>query len=541
MQHVALWQFLAGVALFLFGMGQLETVLKNVSGRSLKLFLKRNTGNLFKSVLGGAAVTALVQSSSVVSLIILVFVEAGIITFRNALGVILGTNVGTTISSWLVATVGFKVDILDYTFPVIAITGTGMFFFANRLKLYNLFSVFFALGMLFLSIGYMKESAMDIVKFIDPASYAGYSSIVFVLFGFVLTTIIQSSSATVAITLTAIYAGALQIEAAAAVVIGSEIGTTIKILLWGVTGSADKKRVAYGNFYYNIFTSVLAFVFLKWILLFITSVVGIKDPLIGLVFFQTTINTLTIIIFVPFLNIFSRWLERRFTANNANEKSYISQNLPLLPVLAPDALRNEVITLLNMSMNYCSSILNAHTEQVSGLLQNIKSFAKSTHNIEEEYHKLKQTEGDILAYYTTIQNNQIGADDAEHMLKYIHAARQGIYAAKAVKDIAHNLAEFDASANDVLHQQVGILAEDWAAFVVLITPYFHNTDLQLLQDDQQSALIAAHEKEGIYKIKAMTYLKNGELNEIEVSTLMNVYKEIYASKKSLLAATTNLS
>ena len=541
MQHAAFWQFLAGVAFFLFGMSQLETVLKNASGRSLKLFLKRNTGNLFKSIIGGAFVTALVQSSSVVALIILVFVEAGIITFRNALGVILGTNLGTTISSWLVATVGFKVDVLDYTFPVIAITGIGMFFFASRKNIYNLFAVFFALGMLFMGISYMKESAMELVKLVDPAAYAGYGTIVFVLFGFVLTTIIQSSSATVAITLTALYAGALQFDAAAAVVIGSEIGTTIKILLWGVTGSADKKRVAYGNFFYNIFTSVLAFVCLRWLIYFITTVVGIKDPLIGLVFFQTTINTLSIIIFVPFLNIFTGWLERRFTANASDDNSYISHNLPVLPVLAPDALRHEVVTLLSKALNYCTDILNTHTVHTKGLLQNIKSFAHTTQNIEVEYHKLKQTEGDILSYFSSLQNNQTLSADTEHMLRYLHAARQAIYAAKAVKDIAHNLAEFDASANDVLHHQVNVLAADWNAFVPVITPYFTSTELLLLPDDHDTAMIAAHEQEGKFKVQAMLYLKEGQLNEIEVSTLMNVYREIYASKKSLLAATTNLS
>ena len=323
-----------------------------------------------------------------------------------------------------------------------------MFFFTRRKNIYNLFAVFFALGMLFMGISYMKESAMELVKLVDPATYAGYGTLVFVLFGFVLTTIIQSSSATVAITLTALYAGALQFDAAAAVVIGSEIGTTIKILLWGVTGSADKKRVAYGNFFYNIFTSVLAFVCLRWLIYFITSVVGIKDALIGLVFFQTTINTLSIIIFVPFLNIFSGWLERRFSPNDGDDNSYISHNLPALPVLAPDALRHEVTTLLSKVLNYCTDILNTHTVHTKGLLQNIKSFAHTTKNIEEEYHKLKQTEGDILAYFSMLQNNQTLTTDTEQMLRYLHAARQAIYAAKAVKDIAHNLAEFDASGGE---------------------------------------------------------------------------------------------
>ena len=132
MKGADIWQFLAGIGLFLYGMSQLERVLKNISGRSVKLFLQKSTKNLFTAILGGALVTGIVQSSSVVSLVVLAFVEAGVITFRNALGVVFGTNLGTTLGSWLVATLGFKVDILDYAFPIIAVSAIGVFFTTSR-------------------------------------------------------------------------------------------------------------------------------------------------------------------------------------------------------------------------------------------------------------------------------------------------------------------------------------------------------------------------------------------------------------------------
>jgi len=350
MQNLEIWKFLAGLGFFLYGMGQLETVLKNVSGRSLKLFLKRNTQSLFKSIFGGALITGIVQSSSVVSLIVLAFVESGIITFRNALGVILGTNLGTTLDSWIVATIGFKLNILSYSLPVIAVTAIGMFFFENRKKLHNVFAIFFALGILFLGLGFMKEGALELVKEFDLASYTNYGILVFVLIGFVLTTIIQSSSATIAITLTAVYADVLTFQSAAAIVIGAEVGTTIKILLWGMRGSVDKKRVAWGNFMYNIFTASIALIFLHWIIYFIENTIGIKDPLIGLVFFQTAINIVSIILFIPFLNIFSKWLERKIISNGTNSNSYISKNLPILPLLAVDALRDETENLYRKTL-----------------------------------------------------------------------------------------------------------------------------------------------------------------------------------------------
>jgi phosphate:Na+ symporter len=126
----------------------MEHVLKKISGRSFKLFLKKYTQNLFKAITGGALITGLLQSSSVVSLLVLAFVGAGIITFRNALGVILGSNLGTTFDSWIVATVGFKLNIENNSLPVIAISSLVMFFFHQRKRLYNLFRLFFSIGIL---------------------------------------------------------------------------------------------------------------------------------------------------------------------------------------------------------------------------------------------------------------------------------------------------------------------------------------------------------------------------------------------------------
>src|SRR5690606_22805737 len=116
------WIFLSGIGLFLYGMGRLENALKKLSTRSFKLFLKRSTRTVFMSLVAGVVLTAILQSSSVVSLLVLAFVGLNLVTFRNALVVILGANVGTTVSSWLVATAGFKLDLVEYAIPVLAVT-----------------------------------------------------------------------------------------------------------------------------------------------------------------------------------------------------------------------------------------------------------------------------------------------------------------------------------------------------------------------------------------------------------------------------------
>ncbi|NOT36580.1 MAG: Na/Pi cotransporter family protein [Saprospiraceae bacterium] len=540
MENTEIWKFLAGLGFFLYGMNQLETVLKNTSGRSFKLFLKKNTQSLFKSIFGGAIVTGIVQSSSVVSLIVLAFVESGIITFRNALGVILGTNLGTTLDSWIVATIGFKLNILNYSLPVIAITAIGMFFFEKKKKLHNLLAIFFALGILFLGLGFIKEGGLALVKEFDLKAYAGLGTFAFVIIGFLLTTIIQSSSATIAIALTAIYTGILTLPSAAAVVIGSEVGTTIKILLWGMKGSAGKKRVAWGNFIYNIFTAGIALISLQWLIHFIENVLLINDPLIQLVFFQTSINTISIVLFIPFLNIFSKWLERKFTADNTHGYSYISKNLPLLPVLAPDSLKNEAKNLLVKTLQFNKNILCSESVAIEGLFENIKSFTRSSDSTEEEYKRLKQTEGDILGYYAAIQIKLFDKIEAELMMQYLDASRQSIIAAKSVKDIAHNSKEFAESSNDAKHQAGELIQEEWLAFDGFINSLLSegNThEFKNLLDSKLKEILTSEERQ---KSEVFAKLKNNQLNEVEASTLMNVYRELLLSKKSLLSALRNL-
>jgi phosphate:Na+ symporter len=537
--QVEIWKFLAGLGFFLFGMNQLENVLKNISGRSLKLFLRRNTQNLFKAIFGGAIVTGIVQSSSVVSLIVLAFVEAGIITFRNALGVILGTNLGTTLDSWIVATVGFKLNILGYSLPIIAISSIALFFFEKRKNIYNLFSVLFALGILFLGLGFMKESALILVEGFDLSAIKIQNTFVFVVVGFILTTIIQSSSATVAITLTGIYAGILDFPSAASMVIGSEVGTTIKILIWGMKGSADKKRVAIGNFIYNIITSIIAYLALYLLIYLIQEVVKIKDPLIGLVFFQTTINFISIIIFIPFLNLFASWLEKRFTSDSNNIDSYISSNLPEETLLAIETFRTDTKHLLTKTRLFINTVLITNHKK-NGILDSIKSFATTSFDFEKEYLRLKKTEGDLLEYYSKIQEQQLGKEDSNSLLQYIQAIRQLIYSAKAIKDIKHNLKEFESSANDLLHEQGIAIWDDWKHFDAELNQIAETTDNAEAIDIIKQSLTQIKTAEAQKKLEVIKHLKQNLLSEVEASTLMNVNREIYSSKKQLLKVMASL-
>ena len=192
------------------------------------------------------------------------FVEAGVISFRNALGLLIGSNLGTTVVSWFIATVGFKFNLQAYSLPIIAITGLIMFFTEKRRQLYDSLYFIFSMGILLLGFGFMKEAAEQLVLKFDIASYAGYNLFFILIIGFFLTVLIQSSAATVAIALTALHAHALAFPAAACLIIGSELGTTIKIVFGSLRGNAESKMLAWGDFFFNLITVIFSFSLLNF-------------------------------------------------------------------------------------------------------------------------------------------------------------------------------------------------------------------------------------------------------------------------------------
>jgi phosphate:Na+ symporter len=530
------WKFLAGLGLFLYGMNLMEHVLKKVSGRSFKLFLRKYTQSLFKSIIGGTLITGLLQSSSVVSLLVLAFVGAGIITYRNALGVILGSNLGTTLTSWIVATVGFKLNIENFSLPVIAFTAIVMFFVHRRKKIYNILRIFFAIGILFLGFGFMKTGAESLVDTFDLGALMQYNTLVFVMAGFILTTIIQSSSASVAIALTALNANAISLPAAAAFVIGSELGTTIKIVLAASNGSPDKKRVAWGNFIFNITTTLAAYLTLPWLLYFIQEIILIRDPLIALVFFQSTINLLTIILFLPLINPLAKWLEGRFKNEVQHETTFISPNFPIVGELVADALYKETELLIQKTAEYHNHVLIVSTQQ-EGFLQSLTHTSGISDNL---YENLKKIEGEILHYYSTLQPEDLDHEQHDRVNQYIAAVRHTIHAAKSIKDIQHNLKTLSNSGNDVLHEHYINLQKSWSEFDTSFDHLFTITDSKILFEELTLAMKVAFNVQSSHNAEIVAALKARKLLEIDTSTLMNVEREVLSGKKSLLRALSHL-
>jgi len=536
-ESVDIWKFLAGLGIFLMGLFFLEEALKNLAGSSFKKFLRKHTQNPLKAILSGTLVTALLQSSSVVSLIVLAFVGAGVMTLRNALGVIIGSNLGTTFTGWIVATLGFQLDIEGFSMPFIAIGGLSLLFIKNNKRLVEFGRFVMGFGLLFLGLNFMKISIDQLAANFDMGPYISYGPYALFAVGFVLTALIQSSSAAMVITLSALHAGVLPLESAAGMVIGSDVGTTITILLGGLNGTPSKKRVALSHFLFNLFTGIIALFLIHPLLNLITVIFGVDNPLTSLVLFHSMFNFLGIIIVLPFLGIFARFLENRFKGEDELATCYIDKVTPDVPEAAITALRNEVQHLIELVF-----LLHLKTLKInvglfafdSAEMQKHKHLSNAEVDYKRVYETIKQLEGEIVPYYLQIQNEKLESEDSNWLNQLIHATRHAMIAAKGVKDIAHNVEEFEKSANDHKVALFDLLKGRLHEFYLSVHHILNSENASIYFEALADSV---NENQNIYdQFLRETYqqINNGKLSEMDIPTLLNVNREVYNANHSLI-------
>ncbi len=542
MTSIDFWKLLAGLGMFLYGMFHLEDTMKQLEGRSFKLFLQKHTKKKLSAILSGTFVTAVLQSSSIVNLMVLSFVGAGMLSMRNALSVALGANIGGTFNSWLVALLGFKIDIGSITFPIIGIAGLGLIIFRNKKTLYQIAKFCMGFGLLFLGLDFMKESMDAMIKAFDFAPYLNYPRIVFVLIGFVLTALIQTSAATVVIVLSALYAHILPIETAVAVVLGAELGTTIKIVIGSIGGIAAKKRVAFGNILFNIITSLFGFVFLVPIISLLNNVLGLHDPIFILVAFQTLINIVGVVLFYFFLDGFSRFLEKQFVSDKQSA-TYFIQNLNSdMLSNSIELMEKEVGLFIYRVIQLNKDVFQIKHEEPADSIY--KSYLKdpgffNTLTYIEKYNIIKQAEGEILLVYSKIIEESTNREDLKRLNQLMASARSAMYSAKGMKDVIEDRKEFSNSVNQVKFDIYKLIREQLIAFYDQANQLLLETDQSKVSQDLKK-LMESIKQEYEQRIKN-TYQEAGKtiVKEIDISTLFNASRELYASSESLIDSLKN--
>jgi len=344
----ALSTLAGGLGLFLLGMAMMAEGLKLAAGRALERILANATRTRWHALGSGILVTALVQSSSAVTVATIGFVNAGLMSLGGALWVLFGANVGTTMTGWIVALVGLKLQVEALALPlvglgvVLRLTGTGRRHGALGTALAGF-------GLLFLGISLLQQSFTGMADRMHiPQGDGPWAVLAQLGAGALLTVLMQSSSASMTIALTAAQGGLLTAHGAAAVVIGANVGTTVTALLAAIGATPNARRAASAHVIFNALTGVVALALLPWLVQTLAALRQAAnlpaDPATNLALFHTTFNLLGVLLVWPVADRLTRWLQARFRAREDDEAMprHLDDNVLTVPTLAIDALAREV-------------------------------------------------------------------------------------------------------------------------------------------------------------------------------------------------------
>ena len=407
------------MGMFLYGMNLMSAGLQKAAGDRLRGFLSAMTSNPFKRVMTGVGITALIQSSSATTVMVVSFVNAGLLTLVQAIGVIMGANIGTTITAWMVSLLGFKADISILAVPLMLLG----FLFSNSKKNQhkNIGELIVGFSLLFLGLSFMKESVPDlkqtpeVLEFVKMWSgYGFWSVLIFLGVGTVLTLILQSSSATMAITLIMLSMGWIPFPMACAMVLGENIGTTITANIAASVGNPSAKRAAMSHTIFNVFGVIWALIFFRPFLSLVGKIIeflGFPNPasadfivtepdgatgtaaLYGLSMLHTLFNTINTLVLVWFTGLIAKVVTKIIKEpENKEEKPYrlmyINAGPLATPELATEQAIKEIIHFAKVSRNglgYARAAINeTETDKFEELRSKLVKYEEISDRIEYE-------------------------------------------------------------------------------------------------------------------------------------------------------------
>lgn len=448
LDHTVWIHTLASLGLLLFGMFYLEARIKESVGRSFKIWVRRATGTNMRSLMMGVGATTLFQSSSVVSLMALSLIGAGIISLENAIAIIFGSNIGTTATSWIIALVGFKVDIKLLAYSMIAIGGIGAVIAEESSRLKHIFGILVGFGLIFLGLDGMKNDVTIFSNIFDVAKYADLNPYLFSIVGFLLTAIIQSSSASIAIAQSMLFGHMISFEMAAAFVIGSNIGTTVTVMLGAIGGTPDKKRTAVAHLFFNFSTGVISLLLLFPLVSLINFITISDDPVVNIALFHTFFNFFGVLLWYPFIAFLTKGLMLLFKTKKRQVTQYIQDVSVDLPDVAIIALEKEIIYLASKIENFALSSIGVSPTKaldkqigIDNLLEEHKDHFDQDH--EKLYIDIRLLAGEIFDFSIMLSANITDKAKLEQIEKMIKAVTYLTTAAKSIKDMLYDLEFFD--------------------------------------------------------------------------------------------------
>ena len=439
-------RLIGSLALFLYGMKIMSEGLQKFAGDSLRRILTAMTTNRVTGVLTGVLITALIQSSSATTVMVVSFVNAGLLTLTQSIGVIMGANIGTTVTAWLISALGFKVDIAAFALPLLAFALP--LFFSGKSSRKSIGEFVFGFAFLFMGLQSLKANAPDLganpemLAFVQNYTDMGFFSIILFLFiGAILTMIVQASAATMAITLIMCANGWIDYHLGVALVLGENIGTTITANLAALTGNTQARRAALAHLVFNVFgvmwVLVLFYPFTNAVSWFVTHVMKVSDPAVAVSFklaaFHTAFNISNTFIMIWFVSLIEKTVCTLIKPKVEDEEyrlRYITGGMLSTAELSILQAHKEISLFAERTARMFNMVKELFYEK------NEETFLKTYSRIEKYENISDRMEIEIANYLTEVSEGRLSSESKEEIRIMLRAVSE----IERIADSCNNLA-----------------------------------------------------------------------------------------------------
>lgn len=439
-------RLIGSLALFLYGMKIMSEGLQKFAGDSLRRILTAMTTNRVTGVLTGVLITALIQSSSATTVMVVSFVNAGLLTLTQSIGVIMGANIGTTVTAWLISALGFKVNIAAFALPLLAFALP--LFFSGKSSRKSIGEFVFGFAFLFMGLQSLKANAPDLganpemLAFVQNYTDMGFFSIILFLFiGAILTMIVQASAATMAITLIMCANGWIDYHLGVALVLGENIGTTITANLAALTGNTQARRAALAHLVFNVFgvmwVLVLFYPFTNAVSWFVTHVMKVSDPAVAVSFklaaFHTAFNISNTFIMIWFVSLIEKTVCTLIKPKVEDEEyrlRYITGGMLSTAELSILQAHKEISLFAERTARMFNMVKELFYEK------NEETFLKTYSRIEKYENISDRMEIEIANYLTEVSEGRLSSESKEEIRIMLRAVSE----IESIADSCNNLA-----------------------------------------------------------------------------------------------------
>ncbi|GAB6051497.1 hypothetical protein JCM17960_03170 [Magnetospira thiophila] len=464
------------MAIFLFGMLSLEQGFRAFTGGALERILRHSTNVMWKSLSFGFTAATVMQSSSLVSVITISFLSAGLIGLMQGLGIVFGANVGTTTGAWLIAGFGLKVKISAYAMPLLVI-GV-LLIFQKTKNLAGLGYILAGVGFLFLGIHHMKEGFDVFQTQFNLTDYAmtGLGGVlVFTVIGILATIVMQSSHATLVLVITALSTGQVTYENALALTIGANVGTTVTAVLGALSSNADGRRLALADVMFKVAAGIAFIILMNPVVSLVDSISGFfaipeTDYTLKLAVFHTIFNLTGVILMVPFIHQLVAFVTRVLPSPGASatydKPKFLFDSAMDLPESALEAVRKETLHLYDNAFEIIAHGLSLHRHDILSErpIEELSAISRTAMNIDIDalYNRnVKGLYNEIVAFISRAQTN-MNAEQADELFALRAAGRDIVEAIKDTKHMQKNMSRYMASRNKAIRSEYDKLRQQLA-------------------------------------------------------------------------------